>query len=96
MRPPLSKELWYGSTSETNPIEDVPNLKFRQWNGRDRGLYYEPETFYTPIGDLAGRENGGISILRGCRVARIDADKQTAYLNDGRSISYDKCLIATG
>jgi programmed cell death 8 (apoptosis-inducing factor) len=96
MRPPLSKELWYGSSQESNSISDVPNLKFRQWNGHDRSLYYEPESFYTSISDLAGRENGGISILKGHKVSKIDADKQTAYLDDGRTISYDKCLIATG
>ena len=29
-------------------------------------------------------------------LARIDAKAQLAYLVDGTTISYDKCLIATG
>ena len=34
--------------------------------------------------------------MKGHRVTRIDAEKQTAHLDDGRTIKYDKCLIATG
>jgi hypothetical protein len=52
MRPPLSKELWYGSSKQTDTIEDSPSLKFKQWNGRDRSLYFEPESFYTPVSEL--------------------------------------------
>ena len=37
---------------------------------------------------------GGLSVLQGKRVARIDAKAQLAYLEDGTTISYDKCLIA--
>jgi programmed cell death 8 (apoptosis-inducing factor) len=91
----LSLELWYGDKGDAK-YEDIPQLKFRQWNGRDRPLYYEPESFYIPVGDLAGRENGGISILKGHKVVKINAEEQIAYLDDGRQIKYDKCLIATG
>jgi hypothetical protein len=111
MRPPLSKELWYPPLEEVEAeggegkkikkvssalaIDDV-ELRFRQWNGRERSLYYEPEQFYTPVSMLEERENGGISVLRGRRVEKVDSDKQIAYLEDGTEIRYDKCLIATG
>ena len=88
-------ELWYGDKGDEK-YEDVPQLKFRQWNGRDRPLYYEPDSFYIPVGDLAKRENGGISILKGHKVVKINAEEQIAHLDDGRQIKYDKCLIATG
>ena len=39
---------------------------------------------------------GGISVLQGKRVSRIDAKAQVAHLEDGTTIGYDKCLIATG
>lgn len=32
MRPPLSKELWYCDDEEL-----VSDLKFKQWNGKERG-----------------------------------------------------------
>lgn len=35
MRPPLSKELWYCDDEEL-----VSDLKFKQWNGKERGLDY--------------------------------------------------------
>ena len=96
MRPPLSKELWYGSSKDTDKIEDSPTLKFKQWNGRDRSIYYEPEAFYTPASELASRDNGGIAILKGRKVVKVEADEQIAYLDDGSKITYDRCLIATG
>ena len=112
MRPPLSKELWYPPPTEDNTagnkaekstatavmsgMIDGAELRFRQWNGRERSLYYEPEQFYTPVEELEARENGGIAVIRGCRVEHIDHVNQVAHLDDGRRISYDKCLIATG
>ena len=35
MRPPLSKELWYCDDEEL-----VSDLKFKQWNGKERGWDY--------------------------------------------------------
>ena len=35
MRPPLSKELWFGADREL-----VKQLKFKQWNGRDRSSVF--------------------------------------------------------
>merc|ERR1712136_136471 len=108
MRPPLSKELWYPPLEEveedgkkvtklaTTVAIDDAELKFRQWNGRERSLYYEKEQFYTPLSKLENRENGGISVLKGKRVEKVDPKTQVAYLDDGTQIGYDKCLIATG
>ena len=112
MRPPLSKELWYPPLEDVTTTEDgieqtitklAPTLsvddtelRFRQWNGRERSLYYEPEQFYTPVPMLQESKNGGISVLRGKRVDKIDSENQIAYLDDGHKISYEKCLIATG
>ena len=39
---------------------------------------------------------GGISVLLGKRVTKVDPAAQTAFLSDGSEIKYDKCLIATG
>merc|ERR1719495_2576960 len=91
MRPPLSKELWF-----VNDPAAKEELKFKQWNGKERTLYYEPQTFYTPLDKLEGAKNGGISIATGRKVVRIDTDKQIAYLAEGTEIKYEKCLLATG
>jgi len=91
MRPPLSKELWFMTDKEA-----VQELRFKQWNGRERSLYFEPSSFYTPVSDLMDSPKGGISLLTGRKVVRIDPKAQVAYLSDGTEIGYEKCLIATG
>lgn len=91
MRPPLSKELWYGDDTEM-----AKSLNFHQWNGTSRSLFYEPEPFYTPVEELTSAKNGGISLARGWKVESINVSKKKVKLNDGKEISYDKCLIATG
>ena len=76
--------------------EAVEDLRFKQWNGRERSLYFEPQSFYTPTEELMESPKGGISILSGKKVVKIDPKAQVAYLADGTGIGYDKCLIATG
>ncbi len=93
MRPPLSKELWYATKKPEITESDV---KFQQWNGKDRSIFYEPEQFYTPVEKLTHRSKGGIAVLKGRKVVKLDADSQVAVLDDGREIRYQKCLIATG
>lgn len=91
MRPPLSKELWYNDDSEM-----AKSLNFHQWNGTTRSLFYEPDPFYTPVEELSSAKNGGISLARGWKVESINVSEKKVKLNDGKEISYDKCLIATG
>jgi len=91
MRPPLSKELWFSSDPET-----PQTLKFKQWNGKDRSVFFEPAEFYCPPRDLPARENGGVAVLTGRRVVQLDVVKRRAYLDDGTEVTYDKCLLATG
>lgn len=40
--------------------------------------------------------NGGVAIARGWNVSKIDVIDKIAYLEDGSTIQYDKCLLATG
>lgn len=106
MRPPLSKELWFAEKPPTNTNADAkspnpsPNeaesLKFKQWNGIERSLYYEPIEFYTHPSKLLTEPNGGVSIVRGYTVKKIDVENRTAILTDATEIKYNKCLIATG
>nr|XP_053656833.1 LOW QUALITY PROTEIN: apoptosis-inducing factor 1, mitochondrial-like [Cherax quadricarinatus] len=91
MRPPLSKELWY-----SDDIEATNKLRFKQWNGKERSIYFEHEEYYTPVKELATRENGGISIVKGRKVVKLDVHKKRAFMDDRSEVSYDKCLIATG
>jgi programmed cell death 8 (apoptosis-inducing factor) len=91
MRPPLSKEMWFNEDAES-----VKKLIFKQWNGSERNLYYEPEDFYIACKNLLSNENGGVAVARGWTVSHLDVVHRTAYLEDGYEIQYDKCLIATG
>ncbi|KAK7922687.1 hypothetical protein WMY93_009589 [Mugilogobius chulae] len=91
MRPPLSKELWFSddpSVTET--------LRFKQWNGKERSIYFQPSSFYVKPEDLVSAENGGVAVLTGKKVVQMDVRGNKVKLDDDTEISYDKCLIATG
>ncbi|XP_055636630.1 apoptosis-inducing factor 1, mitochondrial isoform X2 [Toxorhynchites rutilus septentrionalis] len=92
MRPPLSKELWF---SPEERAQQEP-LKFKQWNGVERSIYYEPEDFYIDPAKLLEAPNGGVAIARGYEVQKIDVVNKKAILTDGTEIKYEKCLLATG
>ncbi|XP_071425881.1 apoptosis-inducing factor 1, mitochondrial isoform X2 [Pithys albifrons albifrons] len=91
MRPPLSKELWFSDDPDV-----TETLRFKQWNGKERSIYFQPPSFYVPVQDLPSVENGGVAVLCGKKVVHMDVRGNTVKLNDGTQISYDKCLIATG
>ncbi|XP_030430254.1 apoptosis-inducing factor 1, mitochondrial isoform X3 [Gopherus evgoodei] len=91
MRPPLSKELWF--SEDPNVTE---TLRFKQWNGKERSIYFQPPSFYVPARDLPYTENGGVAVLSGKKVVHMDVRGNVVKLDDGTQISYDKCLIATG
>ncbi|XP_068187968.1 apoptosis-inducing factor 1, mitochondrial isoform X10 [Antennarius striatus] len=91
MRPPLSKELWFSddpSVTET--------LRFKQWNGKERSIYFQPASFYISPEDLDSAENGGVAVLTDKKVVHMDVRGNKVKLDDDTEISYGKCLIATG
>jgi programmed cell death 8 (apoptosis-inducing factor) len=45
MRPPLSKELWQGEKSQS----DVSTIKFKDWGGSERSLYFEDASSYSVV-----------------------------------------------
>ena len=59
-------------------------------------LFFEQDEFYCSPVELGGKENGGVAVVRGHRVVKLDIVGRKAELDDGRTITYDKCLIATG
>lgn len=91
MRPPLSKELWFNEDKA-----EVEQLQFRQWNGKKRSVYYEPKEFFADPKTLNTLENGGIALLSGKKVVKLDAGNKTVWLESGEKITYDKCLLAPG
>ncbi|XP_053532955.1 apoptosis-inducing factor 1, mitochondrial isoform X2 [Ictalurus punctatus] len=91
MRPPLSKELWF---SDDPAVTET--LRFKQWNGKERSIYFQPPSFYVKPSELEIVENGGVSVLTGRKVVHMDVRENKVRLSDGTEISYDKCLIATG
>uniref|UniRef100_A0A8C1LU46 Apoptosis-inducing factor 1, mitochondrial n=1 Tax=Cyprinus carpio TaxID=7962 RepID=A0A8C1LU46_CYPCA len=91
MRPPLSKELWFSDDPKA-----IETLHFKQWNGKERSIYFQPPSFYVSPADLAKVENGGVAVLTGRKVVHMDVRGNKVKLSDGAEISYEKCLIATG
>ena len=91
MRPPLSKELWF----DQNP--DVgKTLSFTRWNGKERSVFYEPTDYFFSVKELLENKNGGVSVIRGKKVVKVDPVSQIVFLDSGEQIAYEKCLIATG
>ncbi|KAL1240810.1 Apoptosis-inducing factor 1 [Trichinella spiralis] len=91
MRPPLSKELWFD-----NDRTLARRLRFKQWNGRERTIFFEHEQFFVEPLQLEATEHGGVSVLKNSRVVRLRPAEHVAELADGQRIVYEKCLIATG
>ncbi|XP_064422750.1 apoptosis-inducing factor 1, mitochondrial isoform X2 [Latimeria chalumnae] len=91
MRPPLSKELWF---SDDPTVTET--LRFKQWNGKERSVYFQPPSFYISPQDLPYEENGGVAVLTSRKVVHMDVRGNKVRLDDGTEVSYDKCLIATG
>lgn len=91
MRPPLSKELWFNTDKEI-----TAQLRFNQWNGTQRSIFYEPREFYSNVTHLVESDKGGVAVAMGWKVMKIDAINKTVILEDGHEIKYNKCLIATG
>ncbi|XP_059618346.1 apoptosis-inducing factor 1, mitochondrial [Phlebotomus argentipes] len=89
MRPPLSKEIWQNSDA-------TGKLSFKQWNGVERSVFYEPDEFYLNPKDLPDTANGGVAVVRGYTVDRLDVVQSTAVLSDGTEIKYGKVLLAPG
>lgn len=96
MRPPLSKELWIDHEVNAGKKENVVPITFRQWNGLDRDLHYEPNEFYIHPSKLMESPNGGVAIVQGYTVQKVDVVNRIAILSDGTEIQYGSCLIATG
>uniref|UniRef100_A0A4W3H6M6 Apoptosis-inducing factor 1, mitochondrial n=1 Tax=Callorhinchus milii TaxID=7868 RepID=A0A4W3H6M6_CALMI len=91
MRPPLSKELWFSDDATV-----TETLKFKQWNGKERSIFFQPPSFYIQPRDLPYMENGGVAVLTSHKVVQMDARGNKVWLDNGAEITYDKCLIATG
>lgn len=102
MKPPLSKEMWLTSKIANEIEQSKPNspytesLRFKQYNGVERSVYYEPNDFYIHPSKLCDAPNGGVAIVRGYTVKYLDVENRVAFLTDGTEIKYQKCLIATG
>ncbi|KYM89656.1 Apoptosis-inducing factor 1, mitochondrial [Atta colombica] len=91
MRPPLSKELWYNTDRDT-----TAQLRFNQWNGTQRSIFYEPREFYSNVTNLIESDKGGVAVAMGWKVTKIDVINKTVTLENSYEINYNKCLIATG
>lgn len=89
-RPALSKELWF---TEKDLRRD---LKYIWWNNKERSIYFEIDEFYLPLEVLENRETGGVSLIKNTSVTKLDPDERIAFLDNGQSIKYEKCLLAPG
>ncbi|XP_014287790.1 apoptosis-inducing factor 1, mitochondrial [Halyomorpha halys] len=84
--PSLSKELNYTPRGSTSTKDH-------------RSIFFEHQEFYTPIlhFEKSLSEPGhAVSIARGWEVIKIDGYKKVAYIDGGKTITFKKCILATG
>uniref|UniRef100_A0A915M8Q9 FAD/NAD(P)-binding domain-containing protein n=1 Tax=Meloidogyne javanica TaxID=6303 RepID=A0A915M8Q9_MELJA len=88
----LSKELWWYGDEKT-----PASLSFQSPSSdKRRHVCYEADGFYLLAEDLDKWEHGGVALMTGTKVEKVDAENNFVQLQDGRKIEYGKCLIATG
>lgn len=85
-------ELWWFGDNECGDSLSYLNPT----NGKRRHISYESDGFYLSPDELDQWEHGGVALMRGSKVERIDVKEKCVELEDGRKIGYGKCLIATG
>ncbi|PAV88577.1 hypothetical protein WR25_14581 isoform B [Diploscapter pachys] len=90
-RPPLSKELWWYADPKSRDTLEYINV-----SGKRRDIFLESDGWFVPTGEISKASHGGVSLLKNHRVKRIDTKSKKVHLDDGRTIRYDKLLIATG
>ncbi|KAG7304657.1 hypothetical protein JYU34_009998 [Plutella xylostella] len=112
MRPPLSKELWQEEDlSEAAKHPDKLSFKQWNGRRRsityEPEAFYTPVEKLAATAPSSpgsspsepGEARGGVGVARGWSVKKLDVAAHQAVLEagaQGRTISYDKCLIATG
>ncbi|PAV62183.1 hypothetical protein WR25_16986 isoform B [Diploscapter pachys] len=90
-RPPLSKELWWYADQKSRDTLEYINV-----SGKRRDIFLESDGWFVPTGEISKASHGGVSLLKNHRVKRVDTKSKKVHLDDGRTIRYDKLLIATG
>lgn len=59
-------------------------------------ILYEADGFYLDPEKIDDSEHGGIALMCGVKVDKIDSVNNFIELKDGSRIDFKKCLIATG
>ena len=76
-------------TDENYRVYGRPLISYYLWNKttEKKMLGYRPDNFY---------KKNDVELILGVRAEKIDPDKKTVSLADGREIGYGKLLVATG
>ncbi|XP_046852243.1 apoptosis-inducing factor 1, mitochondrial-like isoform X2 [Xenia sp. Carnegie-2017] len=90
MRPPLSKELWYSENAES-----MKTLRYKNWSGKEKSLFYQSDDYYCKPDELISSKEG-VALLTRTKVIAVDSKNHKIKLHNGKEISYDKLLLATG
>lgn len=90
MRPALSKELWLADR------ELRQGFSFPGFGDKNRNILFEHDEFYLPLQSMMTREHGGVSLIKNLNLTKLDPIAKEAYFENGQTIKFDKCLLATG
>lgn len=75
----LSNELWYLKSGD-------PAI-------RKERLFYDE--YYLSVQQMLESKNGGVVLIRGKKLVKVDPALQVVYLDSGEQIAYEKCLLTT-
>ena len=52
--------------------------------------------FYVKPHDLPKAAHGGVSLVKDRKVVKVSAEEKKVYLDDGTTVGFEYCLLATG
>ena len=61
-----------------------------------RSVFYEDKEYYCTPEELETMEGGGVAVLTGRTAVDLSAYRKKLVLDNGSTVTYDKCLLATG
>lgn len=91
LRPPLSKELWFNTDKAC-----MENLSYKDWLGERKKIFFQDPDFYETVDISSPNRSGKPRLLLGRKALDLNISDKTVKLDDGRSIVFEKVLLATG
>lgn len=91
LRPPLSKELWFNADDKA-----VEQFAYKDWLGEHKRIFFRDLDFYETANIDEPNRTGKPRLLLGRRALELNVRDKTVTLDDGRNVTFERVLLATG